>query len=1165
MSEAASIVAYYRDRLVRILDGHTAAHRANWTDTMRDLRVRGFDLKHRKLTLDGYDDEWCEDIVTHITFLPVSFPPLEASAVCSCEESKYSSYCRHTYAAAQLATRLLTNPKDPLTRGLVGPDSASAESIARASVTKAKAAPAAPRRSPQPPTSAPQPVQTPVAPKLMNTLDQVLHAAEIRNDADPLVADRRLAYRVIVDNARSYFGPVVTVIPYEQILRKDGADWKKGRHFNWNMLETLRDIPLNQYDEAAIALARERAHNYQTSPPVGAVLNALAGCDRITMDDATGELPATVRSGAVSIDCRLDSGNLHIEVLCDGKPFDSSRGIIEQCGINGLVAIGQDSLTVVNVPNQQAIALAVEFSREPVTVPLFEAAPLIERLVRLDVLLPVKLPGELVSQDVIADPRMHLELIPGHPQGLAARLRVRPVPTGPMLMPGGKKTGSYLQHNDTISRVSRDQDAERQKAKSLINELDASSLATIGEYDWQFRSDDAAMDFLARLSDRQRRRLKEQAADQTSARQPVNDNDAATSLGKIPDTDDLVITWPQGGVIRVTGEIDSSSLRISIEDKEDWFGLDGSVEVDGHTISLRALIAALKSGRKYISLGNGLYVRISDEFLERLQAIDDLVHSTKNGLEVDITAAPALQDLVHLREHFQLCAKWQNVLRNLDTIAVQNADPPPTLNAQLRHYQLDGYHWLKRLSTWGVGGCLADDMGLGKTVQALAVLLDRRETGPALVIAPMSVGFNWVRETQRFAPSLQVISYRDSDRGQILQDVQAGDVVVVSYALFQRDAAKFGSVDWGTLVLDEAQNVKNPATKTARAVRDLKAQWRLALTGTPIENRLSELWALFRAISPGLFGSWERFRERFAAPIEKDKDPAKRRSLARLVKPFILRRTKQEVLTELPPRTDIQHTIELSSEERKRYEDARLAICTQLAGVDLNSSAENHRFTVLAAITKLRQLACHPRLVDEKWTKSSAKLDTFMELVEELREEQHRALVFSQFTQHLGLARQALDRVGIQYQYLDGSSSAASRQRSVDAFQAGEGDLFLISLKAGGSGLNLTAADYVIHLDPWWNPAVEDQATDRAHRIGQLRPVTVYRLVTESTIEEKILALHERKRELVASVLDGTDEAAQLSTEELVDLIKGSATNSADRSEEAPSRPRRKTSHRHKS
>jgi SNF2 family DNA or RNA helicase len=417
-------------------------------------------------------------------------------------------------------------------------------------------------------------------------------------------------------------------------------------------------------------------------------------------------------------------------------------------------------------------------------------------------------------------------------------------------------------------------------------------------------------------------------------------------------------------------------------------------------------------------------------------------------------------------------------------------------------------------------------------------LVDRADGGPALVVAPTSVGDNWVRETERFAPTLNAHLYRDSDRDELIKSAGESDLIIVSYQLLQRDAKRFASRSWNTLVLDEAQFIKNSQTKTSQAVRGIDADWRIGLSGTPLENHLGELWSLFRTISPGLLGSWDRFRNRFADPIERHKDDERRQSLARLVRPFILRRTKDKVLKELPPRTEITLKAELSKAERKKYEDTRIAALSELNGTGGDEQAGQQRIRTLAWLTRLRQLACHPKLVDKSWKKSSAKLDLLMSLIEELREGEHRALVFSQFVKHLTVIRESLDELGIEYQYLDGATPAKERQRRVDAFQDGEGELFLISLKAGGTGLNLTGADYVIHLDPWWNPAVEDQATDRAHRIGQERPVTVYRLVAEGTIEEQILELHADKRELVASVLDGTDRAARMNTDDLIRLIK---------------------------
>jgi SNF2 family DNA or RNA helicase len=358
--------------------------------------------------------------------------------------------------------------------------------------------------------------------------------------------------------------------------------------------------------------------------------------------------------------------------------------------------------------------------------------------------------------------------------------------------------------------------------------------------------------------------------------------------------------------------------------------------------------------------------------------------------------------------------------------------------------------------------------------------------------------------------------------------------VVVSYTLLMREAERFAAVSFATLVLDEAQAVKNPDTARAKAVRALKAEARLALSGTPVENRLAELWSLYRLVFPGLLGSRESFRERFAAPIERTRDPNARAALARVVRPFLLRRTKAEVARELPPRVETVVPIVLSEGERRLYEDTRLAALARLEG----AAGPGKRFEVLAALTRLRLAACHPRLVDADSPLPSSKLERFLEVVEALRAEGGRALVFSQFVKHLALVREALEARGVPLQYLDGQTPAAERETRVAAFQRGEGDVFLISLKAGGTGLNLTAADHVLHLDPWWNPAAEDQATDRAHRIGQTKPVTVTRLISEGTIEEAILALHEEKRDLASSLLSEADGAAALSTEQLLSLLR---------------------------
>jgi len=441
---------------------------------------------------------------------------------------------------------------------------------------------------------------------------------------------------------------------------------------------------------------------------------------------------------------------------------------------------------------------------------------------------------------------------------------------------------------------------------------------------------------------------------------------------------------------------------------------------------------------------------------------------------------------------------------------------------------------MTRLAEWEGGACLADDMGLGKTIQTLAILLHRSLIGPALVICPVSVMGNWIAEAQRFAPTLNVKTLGTTNRAQTLETLEAGDLLVSSYGLLQSEEKLFIEKEYATIVLDEAHVIKNFATKTSKATMQLKASFRVALTGTPLQNHLGEIWNLFNFVNPGLLGSMQHFNDTFVKP---DNEHA-RKYLRKLIAPFILRRTKSAVLDELPPKTEIVKKIQLSEAEMAFYEALRRQAILNIESGEGNQGTKH--LQVLAEITKLRQASCNPSLVDANVNIASSKLATFIEIVDELIENKHRALVFSQFVSHLSIGRKALDGKGIKYQYLDGSTPIPERERSVKKFQSGEGELFLISLKAGGLGLNLTAADYVIHMDPWWNPAIEDQASDRAHRIGQTRPVTIYRLVAENTIEEKIIQLHSTKRDLAESLLEGSDQSARMSLNELVSLIQES-------------------------
>ena len=609
----------------------------------------------------------------------------------------------------------------------------------------------------------------------------------------------------------------------------------------------------------------------------------------------------------------------------------------------------------------------------------------------------------------------------------------------------------------------------------------------------------------------------------------------------------VIIEWPEGETFKLSRQLSSSDFSFNVRRKKDWFAASGELRIsDNQVMDMQQLMTLLeKTSGQFVPLENGEFLALTEEFRQRLQTLSRLSQRKGKELRVDGLAAIALNEIIEGFEETTADDAWHAHI--LQITAAQSINPrvPKSLKARLRGYQKEGFVWLMQLANWGVGACLADDMGLGKTLQGLAILLKRGKNGPALVIAPTSVCMNWQSEAERFSPSLNVLSLRDvsqSHREKLLQQLGANDLLVCSYGLMQQEAVAdaLADIEWNTIVLDEAQAIKNHATKRSQSVMALTGHFKIIMTGTPIENHLGELWNLFRFINPGLLGSPEKFKQQFPNPLDRDPDKpasaAAKNALRHLIRPFILRRTKDQVLKELPARTEITLTIELSEEETTFYEALRREAVEKLKGK--KSSAGQRHLQVLAEIMKLRRACCNPSLVKPELAIPSAKLESFTVLIEELLENNHKALVFSQFVDHLQILRSYLDEQQIHYQYLDGSTPAKKRKQAVDAFQAGKGDVFLISLKAGGSGLNLTAADYVLHMDPWWNPAVEDQASDRAHRIGQQRPVTIYRLVAKGTIEDQIVNLHKTKRDLADSLLTGTDMSSKVSTDELLALIQ---------------------------
>ncbi|WP_395840126.1 SNF2-related protein [Archangium violaceum] len=731
---------------------------------------------------------------------------------------------------------------------------------------------------------------------------------------------------------------------------------------------------------------------------------------------------------------------------------------------------------------------------------------LLERLSRLEAKLPLVVPETIKGRELQLETTtvVRLRLLPD--VSLELELLVRPGAGAPLYHPGVGPRDVLLARGGERGYVRRQLLLEEERARAALRPLPLAGAEEGPPFCFRMGDTDSALQLVAALQ-----------------HPPPG----------------LEVEWVDEKPF-ITSSVGAEALKVQIERKRDWFGVSGELKIEAGRLELAVLLDAARRQKRFVRMDTNRWVELSDTLRKRLLAVADHTFVGKNRMELSPGAVPAMNALLDAGADVETPPAWQLLTERLATSLSLKPKPPAALAATLRDYQVEGHAWLSRVAAWGAGACLADDMGLGKTIQALSILLDRARLGPALVLAPTSVAFNWVEEIQRFAPTLRPILYAEqTDRMECLAKLKERNVLIVSYGLLVRDAAQLAAIPFSTLVVDEAQAIKNPNTRRARAARQLQAGFRIALSGTPLENHLGELWSIFALVFPGLLGSWEQFRERFAAPIERGRAPDAQAALSRVISPFLLRRTKQEVARELPPRTEIQVPVALSEEEWALYEDARLAAVAEVSSQGKGLRDEQQRFQVLAALTRLRLLASHPRLYDAESTLSSSKMRRLLELLEELRSEGHRALVFSQFTSHLELVKEELERSGFTYLYLDGSTPAGARAQRIAAFQGGEGNVFLISLKAGGTGINLTAADYVIHLDPWWNPAVEDQATDRAHRIGQTRPVTVYRLIARGTIEEQILSLHSDKRALIAGVLEGTNVAARLTTKDLLALLAG--------------------------
>ena len=603
--------------------------------------------------------------------------------------------------------------------------------------------------------------------------------------------------------------------------------------------------------------------------------------------------------------------------------------------------------------------------------------------------------------------------------------------------------------------------------------------------------------------------------------------------------------WPEGEILKFKDSSEFKDVDISVTTNVNWFEVEGSVTLSGKKRTLEEILEMWKDSdvEGYLRVGEREYAKMSKTLQKHLAAISELGKPDRKGrisvptVQVG-TLAKVLGDEGGL--HAEMDEGFKGLLARMEAAYESSPELPEGLNATLRDYQMQGYQWMVRLDSWGAGACLADDMGLGKTVQALAFLLHKKDSGPSLVVAPKSVVPNWASEAERFTPSLKVTVLNEvSDRKAALEGAVDGELFLVSYGVLVTSVDILKAVTWNVVCLDEAHQIKNRTTRMSQAAMALNAGSRVILTGTPVQNHLGELWNLMQFVNPGLLGSWTHFKDKYINGPEMD--DYKREMLKGLTQPFILRRTKEEVLGELPDKVSYEHMVHLSGDEMAVYENARQLLEVKYKKNKTRAEramVQDVKVEFFAELTRLRLMANAMELVNSGWKGGSSKVDALKDILSTLMDSgDNRVIIFSQFTSFLEIIGRMLVKQGYKYLYLDGSTPLKERSMLVTKFQSGLCPIFLVSLKAGGLGLNLTAANYVIIADPWWNPAIEKQAEDRAHRMGQERAVTVIRLVAQHTIEEKILRLHETKRELSDAILEGTDRSFKLSMDDVLDMV----------------------------
>ncbi len=918
---------------------------------------------------------------------------------------------------------------------------------------------------------------------------------------------RRLVWLVDANDAAS---GLLTVRPMEQHATRSGK-WSKGRKFtafrnqNYSRIEQDLDSYMSGYqltpqDKFACSILREAISKIEEDssniiPAWGSVFLSLVGHSRILLE------------AQVQRHLQCLTATPYIRLLCHDNYYEFQLWPPAQDDEPIVLRLNHGDVVTVYIFDNEYLQLRQLIGKE-LRLPCDAQDQLEEFLGNLCKryqilsdcpLTAVKLLGEA------AESKPEFRLIP-EDQGLRVELFVTPFGVANGYFKPGKGPLEMITHQDNSHhRLVRDFSCELARAETAVEACPALTPERAQDnWIWILENSEDCYEFTLQLQE-------------------------ILNL--------CTVQWPENHKFSTTKTIGLGNLSLRTQNYKDWFGLQGTVTIDENkTISLQELLKRSKGERgRFIVLDDGQVIALSENFRQRLDEFNRLGEPQNDIFRIHPLLQPLLNALTGDVGKVEHAKEWHEQLARMEQSMQLTPEIPKEFQGTLRQYQVDGFVWMYRLDGFGAGACLADDMGLGKTIQAIVLILSKASEGPTLVIAPTSVCANWQAELAKFAPSLKVVTLGTNDRLETLTSMGPHSVLVTSYGLLQSENEKFAKITWRVAVLDEAQAIKNCHAKRSRAALNINATFRLVTTGTPVENNLNELWSVFQFINPGLLGSRELFQQRFAIPIEREDNRDALQRLNSLIKPFLLRRRKDQVLLELPPKTDINHIVELSSPERQFYEALRREILAELE--ERRDGEGQMRIRVLAGITKLRLATCHPSLAGAGPEIPSAKLDTFLELLEELLDGGHRTLVFSQFVKFLTIVREALDERQIPYQYLDGSLSAKERSAGVRVFQSGSCPVFLISLKAGGVGLNLTKADYVIHLDSWWNPAVENQASDRAHRIGQNKPVTIYHLLTKNTIEDKIQNLHQWKRDLADQILSGNDKISTISVDELLKLL----------------------------